>query len=286
MHVPQAIARNGQTCLAGSLDVPPLVSYGSAMAIHPGRHQFGTDTGRITLRTFRDGLAASAGHDLTIDAVRWTGELVVEQDLAPSALTVTIDLGALVVRDGTGGIKPLSDRDKREIAVSARKVLGADRYPQATFTATGFEPDATGARPGSARRVRRSMLSLVSGHYRQGTGKVAVTQGVATTFSLRIGDLWHQGGQVRRVTGIVQTRRACLSSPSRRRAGQQAKPGHRAVHRAAPQEPGLTRLRQPGGRDPAGCGSPATRWTPSPSCSGWSRWACCSSPWSRWVASP
>jgi polyisoprenoid-binding protein YceI len=148
------------------------------MAIHPGRHQFGTDRGRITLRTSRDGLAASAGHDLTIDAVRWTGELVVEQDLAPSALTVTIDLGALVVRDGTGGIKPLSDRDKREIAVSARKVLGADRYPQATFTATGFEPDASGtggtitgtlALAGKSGPQRLAVSQPEPGHYRATT---------------------------------------------------------------------------------------------------------------------
>lgn len=115
------------------------------MAIHAGRHQFGTDKGRIILRTFRDGLAASAGHDLTIDAVRWSGELVVADDLSPESLDVTVDLGALVVRSGAGGIKPLTDRDKREIAVSARKVLAADRYPEATFTATSFQPGPDGS---------------------------------------------------------------------------------------------------------------------------------------------
>jgi polyisoprenoid-binding protein YceI len=115
------------------------------MAIAAGRHQFGTDNGRITLRTFRDGLAAQAGHDLTIEAVRWSGELVVAPDLTPASLNVSVDLGALVVRAGTGGIKPLTDRDKREIAVSARKVLSADRYPEATFTATSFEPGPGGA---------------------------------------------------------------------------------------------------------------------------------------------
>ena len=45
-----------------------------------------------------------------------------------------------------------------------------------------------------------------------------MTQGVATTFNLRIGDLWHQGGQVRQVTGIVQNPQSLLtSSPSSRR---------------------------------------------------------------------
>jgi len=112
------------------------------MALAAGRHQFGTDNGRITLRTFRDGLVAQAGHDLTIEAVRWSGELVMAPDLTPESLTVSIDLGALVVRAGTGGIKPLTERDKREIAVTARKVLSADRYPEATFAATSFEPGA------------------------------------------------------------------------------------------------------------------------------------------------
>lgn len=115
------------------------------MAISAGRHEFGPDNGRITLRTFRDGLAAQVGHDLTIEAVTWSGELVVAPDLTPASLSVSVDLGALAVQSGTGGIKPLTDRDKREIAVSARKVLSADRYPEATFTATSFEPGPDGA---------------------------------------------------------------------------------------------------------------------------------------------
>jgi len=110
------------------------------MAIHSGRHQFGMDKGRITLRTFRDGLAAQAGHDLTIEAVRWSADLVVSADLTPASLTVTVDMGALVVKDGSGGLKPLTDRDKREIGVTARKVLMADRFPAAVFTATQFQP--------------------------------------------------------------------------------------------------------------------------------------------------
>jgi polyisoprenoid-binding protein YceI len=100
------------------------------------------DSGRITLRTFRDGLAAQAGHDLVIEVARWSGELVVSDDLTPAGLTVTADLGALVVREGTGGLKPLTDRDKREIAVTARKVLSTDRFPEVTFSATSFQPAA------------------------------------------------------------------------------------------------------------------------------------------------
>jgi putative ABC transport system permease protein len=48
------------------------------------------------------------------------------------------------------------------------------------------------------------MLSLVSGHYPERPGQVAVTSGVAATFRLKIGDLWRQAGTPRRVVGIVQ----------------------------------------------------------------------------------
>jgi polyisoprenoid-binding protein YceI len=114
------------------------------MAVVAGRHRLGPDRGRILLRTFRDGLAAQAGHDLTIEATRWSGELVVNDDLSLASLEVRIDLGALVVREGTGGVKPLTDRDRREMAVTARKVLGTDQHPEAVFAADSFRPAADG----------------------------------------------------------------------------------------------------------------------------------------------
>ncbi|MCI0686079.1 MAG: YceI family protein [Sporichthyaceae bacterium] len=47
-------------------------------------------------------------------------------------------------RTGAGGIKPLTDRDWREIAATAAKVLGIERYPNATYSAARFEPDGLG----------------------------------------------------------------------------------------------------------------------------------------------
>jgi polyisoprenoid-binding protein YceI len=114
------------------------------MAQHAGRHVLGTDQGRVALLTARDGLAAQAGHDLTIEISAWSGELTVADDGQPAELSVKLDLNSLVVREGTGGVKPLSDRDRREIAVTSRKVLGVERHPQATFVASGFEPNSNG----------------------------------------------------------------------------------------------------------------------------------------------
>ena len=114
------------------------------MAVHAGPQELGTSRGRIVLHTFRDGLAAQAGHDLTIEVGRWSGVLSLNDDLSPASLDARIDLNSLIVREGTGGLKPLTDRDRREIAVTARKTLGVDRHPEATFTATDFKPDAGG----------------------------------------------------------------------------------------------------------------------------------------------
>ena len=114
------------------------------MAVHAGPQELGTNRGRIVLLTFRDGLAAQAGHDLTIEVGRWSGVLSLNDDLSPASLDARIDLNSLIVREGTGGLKPLTDRDRREIAVTARKTLGVDRHPEATFTATDFKPDASG----------------------------------------------------------------------------------------------------------------------------------------------
>jgi putative ABC transport system permease protein len=54
------------------------------------------------------------------------------------------------------------------------------------------------------------MLSLVSGHYPAGPGQVAVTAGVAATLGLKVGDLWHQGGTTRQVTGIAANPQSLL----------------------------------------------------------------------------
>jgi polyisoprenoid-binding protein YceI len=114
------------------------------MAVHAGRHELGPDRGQIVLHTTREGVAATAGHDLTIEVTRWSGELTVNDDLSPAGLSVRVDLHSLAVREGTGGLRPLSDKDRREIVVTARKVLGADRHPEASFTAAEFKPDGDG----------------------------------------------------------------------------------------------------------------------------------------------
>jgi polyisoprenoid-binding protein YceI len=114
------------------------------MAVSAGSHKISADRDKLLLRTGRDGLAATAGHDLTIAVTHWSGELTVDEDGTPSGLDVTIDLTSLAVREGTGGLKPLTDRDRRDIVSNARKVIGIDRFPQATFGQASFQPGTDG----------------------------------------------------------------------------------------------------------------------------------------------
>ncbi|MFL6142091.1 MAG: YceI family protein [Labedaea sp.] len=109
----------------------------------PGRrHQIGPQRGRLILRTSRQGVAAQAGHDLTIEVARWHGELRLADEPAECSVEVVAETGSLRVLDGTGGVKPLSDRDKREIAANARRILAADRHPEARFVSTKITADS------------------------------------------------------------------------------------------------------------------------------------------------
>jgi polyisoprenoid-binding protein YceI len=148
------------------------------MTLTNGTHRLGNDTGQLVLRTFRDGLAATAGHDLIIDVPRWSGELTVGPDGTPEALEVHADLGSLAVREGTGGLKPLSDRDRREIAGNARKLLGTDQHPDAVFTAARFDLSGDGGTVegtftlrGVPRPLRLQVARIAPGRYRA-TGAV------------------------------------------------------------------------------------------------------------------
>src|SRR5208282_5751639 len=82
------------------------------------------------------------------------------------------------------------------------------------------------------------MLSLVSVHYPTEPDQVAVTDGVAATFNLRVGDVWHQGGQTRQVVGIVQNPQSLLDEFALVAPGQVSKPSQVTVLFTAP--PGTT----------------------------------------------
>jgi len=75
--------------------------------------KFGHDNASLTVRTARQGAAAKAGHDLLIEVGAWDATL--DLDGQP-ALTLNADSRSLLVLEGTGGIKALTDDDRADIA--------------------------------------------------------------------------------------------------------------------------------------------------------------------------
>jgi hypothetical protein len=121
------------------------------VAAPSGNFRLGPDAGRVVIKTTRAGLAARAGHDLTIEVTRWSAQVQVpaEEDGGPAAATVSadLDLGSLEVREGSGGALPLTDRDRREIKKQMGGILGATT---ATFASTRVIPAASGSGSGGS----------------------------------------------------------------------------------------------------------------------------------------
>jgi YceI-like domain len=63
----------------------------------------------LLVKTFREGFAAKAGHDLVLEVTRW------ESSVDDQSIELAVDPRSLEVREGVGGVKPLTDGDRAEI---------------------------------------------------------------------------------------------------------------------------------------------------------------------------
>jgi len=90
-----------------------------------GTYKLGPDTGSLVVKTYREGVAAKVGHDLIIEVSQWQATFEVGEDASRSSLQLDADAGSLDPREGLGGLKPLTDKDRGEIKKSIEaKVLG------------------------------------------------------------------------------------------------------------------------------------------------------------------
>jgi polyisoprenoid-binding protein YceI len=152
-----------------------------------GSFRLGPDSGRVVIKTGRAGLAARAGHDLTIEVTRWSATVTVPGDgVAAAEVAAELDLGSLAVLEGTGGAKPLSDKDRRDILNTAGKILGRGT---ARFTSTRIVPAASGGAiegtltlNGTTRPARLQLVSRGPGQYR-GTATVRQTDHGITPYT-------------------------------------------------------------------------------------------------------
>ena len=95
------------------------------MALSPGTHRFGPDNASLEVRTYREGVAAKAGHDLIIDVAHWDATVEVADEPAGWTIALNADPHSLQIREGLRGVKPLSDKDRLEIRKNIdEKVLG------------------------------------------------------------------------------------------------------------------------------------------------------------------
>ena len=95
------------------------------MPVPAGIHHIGPDEASLQIRTYREGVAAKAGHDLVLTVARWDATLEVGAEPGRWTVTVNADPRSLEVREGVGGVKPLTDRDRAEIRKNIdAKVLG------------------------------------------------------------------------------------------------------------------------------------------------------------------
>jgi polyisoprenoid-binding protein YceI len=108
----------------------------NSMSIQAGTHQIGPSNGSLKIKTGREGAAAKAGHDLVLEAKTWDGTVEIGDN---AAVTLNVDPSSIEVESGSGGAKPLGDKDKRDIKKSmGEKVLGSS---QITFKSS--EVDAS-----------------------------------------------------------------------------------------------------------------------------------------------
>lgn len=150
------------------------------MAASTGNFRLGPDTGRVVIKTSRAGLAAKAGHDLTIEVTRWSAQVDVpaEEDggVAAAKISAEIDLGSLEVREGTGGAMPLTDRDRREIKKQMGAILGggAASFASSRIIPSGGAIEGTVTLKGKSQPARLQVTDAGSGRY-QGSATLAQT---------------------------------------------------------------------------------------------------------------
>jgi polyisoprenoid-binding protein YceI len=153
------------------------------VAATTGNFRLGPDNGRVLLKTGRAGLAAKAGHDLTIEVTRWSAQVDVPDEDAGGITAATVkaelELGSLEVRQGTGGAKPLTDRDRADIRKTMAGIIGTGT---ATFTSSrivrvgtaGGAVEGTFTLNGQSEPVRLQVSEPGPGRYR-GTATVVQT---------------------------------------------------------------------------------------------------------------
>jgi polyisoprenoid-binding protein YceI len=138
----------------------------------------------VVLKTGRQGFAAMAGHDLTIEITRWSAQVEVPgEDITAATVRAEFDLGSLEVREGSGGAKPLTDRDRGDIKKQMGKIIGTGTASFASTRivrsgASGGAVEGTFSLNGQSEPVRLQVSEPEPGRYRGGGTVVQTGLGI------------------------------------------------------------------------------------------------------------
>lgn len=89
-------------------------------------------------------MGAKLAHDLVLTATQWRGTLNVDADNpAASSATLSIDARSIEILEAVGGVKSLSDKDRKDIGKNIdEKVLQTGKFPELTFASTSVSGSA------------------------------------------------------------------------------------------------------------------------------------------------
>jgi len=162
------------------------------MNVKPGTYQLGPSDGTVQVKTGRQGMASKVGHDLTLEAANWKATVTVDGEPSGSGVNATIEPRSLSVTAATGGAKPMSEKDKKEIAKNIAGLLGNDSI---TFTSNSVQVKdsavtATGdlSIAGQSRPVTLDLTTTPDGRL-TGSMKVVQSQFGIKPFSAMLGAL-------------------------------------------------------------------------------------------------
>lgn len=155
------------------------------MPLTSGSYDVGPDNGTLLIRTARAGAASRMGHDLVLEATRWSATVVVDARTPDrSSVSATVDGSSLVVREAHGGVLPLTDGQRGEIVRTINdKVRRTGKYPSITFTSLAVTGDPKRAAVSGELTVagvtRPATLAVVADELAQAvrlTGTMSIVQ--------------------------------------------------------------------------------------------------------------
>lgn len=135
----------------------------------------GPSSARLRVHTGVEGKAARMGHDLVLALDDWAATVEVDGGV-PQSAHLTAEVASLRVESGTGGAKPLSDKDRATIRKNALGAMRADRHPQVVFTSTAVEVVPAGyALSGTLSIGGTERPTVVQVQVTQGDGDLTLT---------------------------------------------------------------------------------------------------------------